>query len=48
MIQQKNVSKISNKLFEAGGKKDKRIPEAVFGDVFRDVQRNFRQCKVSD
>ena len=29
MIQQKNVSKISNKLFEAGGKKGKRIPEAV-------------------
>lgn len=29
MIQQKNISKISNKLFEASGKKSKRIPEAV-------------------
>ncbi len=29
MIQQKNISKISNKLFEASGRKGKRIPEAV-------------------
>lgn len=29
MIQQKNISKISNQLFEANNKKGKRIPEAV-------------------
>lgn len=29
MIQQKNISKISNRLFDANGKKGKRIPEAV-------------------
>lgn len=29
MIQQKKISKISNKLFEVSGKKSKRIPEAV-------------------
>jgi uncharacterized protein len=29
MIQQKNISKISNKLFETNGKKSRRIPEAV-------------------
>jgi predicted nucleotidyltransferase component of viral defense system len=29
LIQQKNISKISNKLFEASGRKGKRIPEAV-------------------
>jgi hypothetical protein len=29
MIPQKNISKISNKLFDDGGKTGKRIPESV-------------------